>query len=244
MQKESIRLEGLVLRSLDKENTRDFYQALLQTDFKLEQHDGGDQHYSARDSQRLLFEVYPCKMAVTPPSPDLTFRVLRKSIIQERMLDYIEEMKQTGEKLWEFQDPNERKITLFQDDDADDYITLHSIGLHCYSLNSKRDFYQTLLNIKAKEKKDNEGKVYYNFPLPNATLELHQSLHTVLPAPPTLLLKTSNFNYFTQRMRGRIKEIKQLPHTREAVLHPYPEGEKIRVYESIPEPSWWQKLSQ
>ncbi len=243
MSKETIYLDGLVLRSLDINKTSNFYQSLLQIDFKLEQHNGGEPHYAGRDNGRFLFEIYPSKRAVTPPSPYLTFRVIHKNLIHERILDYIERMKQTGENQWEFVDPDDRKITIFQDDDADDYITLHSVGLHCYSPDSAKKFYEHLLHIEAKERKDDLGKTYYNFSLPKVKLELHHTSKTVVPASPKLLFHTSNLDYFAEKFSGQIKERKEFPHLKEVTLYDN-DGRKLFVYQIIPEPSWLDRFRQ
>jgi len=207
-------------------------------------------HHAARDSERILFEVYPCKRAVTPPSPDLTFRVLRKSIIQERIQGYLEgyrvkDMNQTGEKQWEFPDPDTRKITILQDEEADDYIRLEKIGIHSLYIEDARGFYKHLFGQEAVKKNNKDLSTSYIFSLGRHKLELLPTEKSVIPASPSLIYQVSDLDDFAEKMNSTIKETKEWPHTRE-ISFPDPEGRKIYLYETIPEKkeSWLDKLYQ
>ncbi|MEK6904863.1 MAG: hypothetical protein AABX24_00525 [Nanoarchaeota archaeon] len=239
MIKKTIRLEGLVLRSLDIDQTKEFYQDLLQTEFKLEKNDREVSYYAARDSQRMLFEIYPCIKAVTPPSPNLTFQVLRKNIIQERIQNYLEEeMKQTGYHQWEILDPDHRKITLRQDEGMDELIALKSVGIHSPNQLSVRDFYRILLGVKETEKNADDSTKYYSFSVGRHDLELYPSDDFVVPASPSFIFETHKLDAFIDKIHyGVFKQ--SLPRK---LMFADPCGRKIHLYERPKKTSWCEKI--
>ena len=239
MVKKTIRLEGLVLRSLDIDQTRKFYQDLLQTEFKLEKNEKGVPYYAARNSQRMLFEIYPCIKAVTPPSPDLTFQVLRKNMIQERIQDYLkEEMKQTGYQQWEIVDPDQRKITLRQNEEIDELIALKSVGIHSPNQLSVRDFYRILLGVKETEKTADDSNKYYSFSVGRHNIELYPSEDFVVPASPSFIFETHKLDQFIDKTQyGVFKQSSP-----RKLLFADPCGRKIHLYERPKKEPWYEKV--
>ncbi len=232
-------MEGLVLRSLDIDQTQKFYRDLLQTEFKLEKNDKGVSYYTARDSQRVLFEIYPCIKAVTPPSPNLAFQVLRKNIIQERIKDYLEEeMKQTGDHQWEILDPDHRKITIRQDEEIDELIALKSVGIHSPNQLSVKDFYRILLGVKETEKNADDSTEYYSFSVGRHSIELYPSDDFVVPASPSFIFETHKLDAFVDQIHYGV--FKQSPPKKLTFADPC--GRKIHLYERPKKASWYEKI--
>ena len=250
----SISLDGIVLRSVDMDKTRNFYQALLNTEFKREQHESGPAHYAARPEMFPLLEIYPCKKAVNPPSPILTFRALRQSIINERIRHFLpQEMKQLDYNQWQFPDPDGRMICLVQDKKAEEYIEFKSVGLLCNHLDAAKEFYGSLFGEEALVCKEtalsSTGKAirvkYFFSPAGSSPykLELHSSDALVVPASPSLLFQVHDLDHFIDKFGERVQEKKESPHLRQITLYDT-DGRKVYLHQAVPEPSWLDRLGQ
>ena len=110
--KEEVYFEGLVLHSQDIERLRNFYESLLGTQFKEEQHEKGDRHYACRH-HGVLLELYPSKNVCR--SPHLIFEVEGLDSVVERMKDsFKEKFDQPHYKGAKLQDPDGRTIVLYE----------------------------------------------------------------------------------------------------------------------------------
>ena len=240
MTRPDLRLEGVVLHSTDIDRLRSFYRALLAKEFMEEQHGKGPRHYACGLQGDKLLELYPSKMAVTPVSPSLMFRVPQVEEVKSRMGKYFGRVvKALGTAVTECHDSDGRNIYLHQDENQEE-ILLEEVIIHSPNIEHLKSFYQALFQEKVTESQHGEAKSHI-FGQHRMKLKLHYSKKNVVPASPTLLFRTSRLEEITKKMKGEENKNASVLHAQGIKLYD-PDGRKIILSQERAEPSWVDQL--
>lgn len=210
MATESIRLDGLVLHSQGSrlELSRQFYQTLLNVQFRVERHHGSPQHYFYQLGKTFL-ELYPSPEKMLS-SFALRFSTSGLEAIQQRMKGHIFRPKTVHDtKTITYADPEERNIRLHSADDIGVAINLDEIALHTRHPSEARSFYQQLLETPFTEQSYGAGQVpFYSGKNNDITLKLWPDNVNVAPSP-SLFFACSDLSKARARMYNYSKSWKQ-----------------------------------